>query len=128
MLATSDFSLSAGHSGGSKLPIDGLPASVAAFFIVEKNLGAYIRKALIKFQDKVRSEARASWGDAADTIHVLYDDTTEEINIFSTSPRAHVLEYGSDTEPPHPVLRKAAYAAQQHVSEEVTRMITESLK
>jgi hypothetical protein len=127
MLATSDLSPYADHAHSSKLPLYGLPASVAAVFVVEKKLGSFIKKALEEFQDQVRTDARSSWGDVADTINIVYNENTEEINIYSTSPRAQILEYGGDGQPPRPVLRKAAYSAQQRVAERVSRMISEAL-
>jgi hypothetical protein len=127
MSATSDLSPYTDHARGSKAALYGLPAAVASFFQVEKNFEYFVKEATKDFQKQIRSEAKTSWGDDANTIFVKYDSATENLRIFSTSPKAHILEYGDTENPPRPILRKAANQAQTQFAEHLSKLIEKAL-
>lgn len=88
----------------------------------------FIEVASREYQREVRESARIFWGDVADTIFVAYDLDAEALRIFSTHPEASRLEYGDEENPPQPILRNAAFAAQNRFANRVSELIAEALR
>lgn len=123
MSSTTDLSPYLDHSRSSKAAIYGIPAAVASIIWATKNLSDFIEAVSKEFQADIRKKARATWGEVADTISVIYDSDTSSLRIFSLDPRARELEYGTLSTPPRPILRNAANSAQTLFADKLSDFI-----
>lgn len=123
MSALTDPSPYVDHSRSSKSALYGLPAAVGSIFQIKTKMTSILEVASQEYQKEVRDSARLLWGAVADTIYVAYDLDTESIRIFSTHPDSTKLEYGDEDNPPKPVLRNAAFSAQEKFANKVSELI-----
>lgn len=114
-------------SGSRKASLS-VPSSLSYLFEVNKRLPRIIERVSKEFEEQIRSEARATWGEVANTIQVVYDPNDESIHVFSLHPDANILEYGGPESPPQPVLRRAAYDAQYKFADRVSELLYQGAK
>lgn len=90
-----------------------MPWAVHSLITNLEKFNSAVDQAVKEYQDVVRQEAAADWGEVADSIIVEFNKDTMSVNIFSEHPDATFLEYGTPEAPPTPVLRMAAIRAQE---------------
>lgn len=104
----------------------GVPAFVQLIDFYDENYISMLTQAmdtaLSGFEQRVRKEAKAVWGDLADSISIDFNPSTFEVT-YSAPAEAELLEYGSDTESPKAVLRNAAMAASQELPNKVAAIM-----
>lgn len=108
---------------GSRNASLSVPSSLSYLFELNKKLPKIIERVSREFEAQIQSEARATWGDVANTIQVVYSPNDESIHVFSLHPDANRLEYGGPESPPQPVLRRAAYSAQFKFADRVSELL-----
>lgn len=128
MPVASDLSPYVDYARSSKAAIHGLPAAVSSLFEIDKRFAQFVEVVSQEFQEAIREQASADWGDAAETIFVAYDSASHLLRVFSTHPDAHILEYGGPDSPPKPVLRSAAYSAQQRFAPRLAEVIEKATR